>query len=224
MFTLAKLAESRDHETGAHLVRLREYAQLLAEELGQRGPYVGTIDDDFLSDLYRSSPLHDIGKVGICDKILLKPGPLTSDEFEIMKRHTVIGANILNDAVMQLQAGGFLAMAAVIARFHHERWDGTGYLGRTGWRGDSLAGPHRRRGRCLRRLDYGATVQGRLAPRAPTGKRLRRNRAAISTRPWWQRSCAALMIFSAFSAQYADRPPIVTGAMAFIEFAPLQTV
>jgi putative two-component system response regulator len=128
VFTLARLAESRDNETGAHLSRPREYAQILGEDLAQQGPYVGKIDDQFLADLYRSSPLHDIGKVGISDEILLKAGPLTRGEFEQMKRHTVIGANILDDAVVQLAAGGFLAMGATIARCHHERWDGTGYL------------------------------------------------------------------------------------------------
>jgi putative two-component system response regulator len=127
VFTLAKVAESRDQETGGHLVRMRAYAQVLAEELAQDGPYADQISGQFLQDLYRSSPLHDIGKVGIRDEILLKPGRLTPEEFETMQQHTVIGANILDQAVARLRGGGFLAMAAVIARFHHERFDGTGY-------------------------------------------------------------------------------------------------
>lgn len=127
VFTLAKVAESRDNETGEHVARLREYAQILAKELSREGPYASQIDDAFLADLYRSSPLHDIGKVGIPDSILLKPGRLTEEEFEIMKRHTSIGGNILQDAVLQLNHSGFLAMAALIAHFHHERWDGLGY-------------------------------------------------------------------------------------------------
>jgi len=127
VFTLAKVAESRDNETGEHIERMREYSQLLAQELSRNGTYVNEIDEVFLADLYRSTPLHDIGKVGIPDSILLKPGQLTREEFEVMKRHTVIGSDILHQAATQLSGGGFLTMAATIAQFHHERWDGTGY-------------------------------------------------------------------------------------------------
>ncbi|MHB8898996.1 MAG: response regulator [Thermoguttaceae bacterium] len=127
VFTLARVAESRDETTGKHLVRMRSYAHLLAEHLARNGPYREQIDHEFLNHLYRSSPLHDIGKVGIRDSILLKPGLLTHAEFETIKTHTVIGANLLDDAVYHSHSGGFLAMAAVIARFHHERFDGTGY-------------------------------------------------------------------------------------------------
>ena len=127
VFALAGIAESRDQETGDHLERMRAYSQLLAEELQLRGPYTDEIDQQFLSDLYRSSPLHDIGKVGIPDAILQKPDALTDEEMQVMRRHAVIGANILDKAVMQSQFGSFLAMGAAIARFHHERWDGKGY-------------------------------------------------------------------------------------------------
>jgi putative two-component system response regulator len=127
VFTLAKVAESRDQETGGHLMRMRGYSQVLGEELAQGGPYAEQVGRQFLDDLYRSSPLHDIGKVGIRDEILLKPGRLTAEEFEVMQQHAVIGANILDQAVTRSQSGGFLAMAALIARFHHERFDGTGY-------------------------------------------------------------------------------------------------
>jgi len=127
VFALAKIAEFRDRETGEHLVRMRSYAQILAEELGRDSPYADRINQQFLDDLSRSSMLHDVGKVGISDAILLKTGPLTPEEFETMKRHTIIGANMLDRAVMHSQGGGFLAMAAVIARFHHERFDGLGY-------------------------------------------------------------------------------------------------
>ncbi|MEO8494741.1 MAG: HD domain-containing phosphohydrolase [Planctomycetota bacterium] len=127
MFALAQLADSRDPETGEHLRRMRAYAQLLAEHLSEHGPYVCDIDRDFLAEFYRSTPLHDIGKVGILDQILLKPGPLSREEFEIMKRHTVIGAEALEKAARQSSFGDFLNMAAVIARSHHEQFDGTGY-------------------------------------------------------------------------------------------------
>jgi len=127
VFTLAKVAESRDNETGEHIERMREYSQLLGQELSSYGPYTSEINENFLDDLYRSTPLHDIGKVGIPDSILLKPGQLTREEFEVMKRHTAIGSDILHQAVTQLSGGGFLTMAATIAQSHHERWDGTGY-------------------------------------------------------------------------------------------------
>lgn len=127
VFALAKLAESRDPETGEHLERLRSYSQILAEELHVHGPYTDQIDEHFLEDLYRSSPLHDIGKVGIPDAILRKPGRLTPAEFEVMKQHTTIGAEALEQAMHLTGCGGFLAMAVDIARFHHERIDGTGY-------------------------------------------------------------------------------------------------
>lgn len=128
VFALANVAEFRDEETGEHLVRMRSYSQILAEELAQEGPYARQIDQRFLEEMYRSSMLHDIGKVAISDAILLKPGKLTPEEFETMKRHTIIGANMLDRAVLHSHGGGFLAMAAVIARFHHERFDGSGYL------------------------------------------------------------------------------------------------
>jgi putative two-component system response regulator len=127
VFALAKLAESRDPETGEHLERLRSYSQILAEELHETGPCRDLIDHAFLDNLYRSSPLHDIGKVGIPDAILRKPGRLTPDEFEIMKQHTTIGAEALEKAMHLSGCGGFLSMAVDIARYHHERFDGSGY-------------------------------------------------------------------------------------------------
>ncbi|MBN2477497.1 MAG: response regulator [Pirellulales bacterium] len=127
IFGLAKLAESRDPDAGEHLERMRQYSRILAEQLGREGPYVAQIDQAFIDDIYRSSPLHDIGKVGIPDAILLKPGRLTRDEFEIMKQHTTIGAEALRQAVEESACGSFLDMAIDIARHHHERYLGTGY-------------------------------------------------------------------------------------------------
>ncbi len=127
VFALARLAESRDPETGEHLERMRSYSQLLAEELAETGPYTGEIDQTFLADLHMSSPLHDIGKVGIPDAILLKPGALSATEFEIMQRHALIGADALREAAGHTKSGGFLNMAAEIAGAHHERFDGSGY-------------------------------------------------------------------------------------------------
>ena len=140
VFALAKLAESRDPETGEHLERMRRYSQLLAEELAESGPYTGDIDETFLQDLYMSSPLHDIGKVGIPDAILLKPDRLSKSEFEIMQRHSMIGAEALREAAGHTTSGGFLNMAAAIARSHHERFDGSGYPDGLAGRDIPLAG------------------------------------------------------------------------------------
>ncbi len=127
IFSLAKLAESRDQETGAHLERMREYCRELASELSRQEEFRNLVDADFLHLIYMTSPLHDIGKVGIPDRILLKPGPLTREEFEIMKQHTVIGSKTLDAAVDVHPEAKFLCMARDIARSHHERYDGLGY-------------------------------------------------------------------------------------------------
>lgn len=127
IFAMAKLAESRDAETGQHLDRMRIYCRMLAQHLSEQGPFVGQIDSQFIDDVWRTSPLHDIGKVGIPDAVLLKPGRLTPEEFEVMKRHTTIGADCIAHAAGQTTFGRFLAMAIDIARYHHERYDGRGY-------------------------------------------------------------------------------------------------
>ncbi|HEB50840.1 MAG TPA: HD domain-containing protein [Desulfobulbus sp.] len=124
---LAKLAEYRDNETGAHLERIREYTRILAGELALSPTYARTISDGFVEDIYISSVLHDIGKVGIPDSILLKPGPLTREEFERMKMHCEFGAAVLAEAEQGAGHVSFLAMGREIAMYHHEKWDGTGY-------------------------------------------------------------------------------------------------
>jgi putative two-component system response regulator len=124
---MLSLSAFRDLETGEHLFRMRWYTLLLAEQLAYSGPYRSQIDETFLRDIYRASPLHDIGKVAIADAILCKPGPLTKDEYEIMKQHSVLGADMLSGAAKQFPAITYLSMAAEIARHHHERFDGSGY-------------------------------------------------------------------------------------------------
>lgn len=136
VFALAKLAESRDEDTGKHVLRVRHFSQALAEQLRQGSLYSRRITEQFLSDLYRSSPLHDIGKVGISDAILFKPGRLTPEEFEIVKMHTVVGGRVLEEVVLHSESGSFLEMAVAIARHHHERFDGTGYP--SGLRGQEI--------------------------------------------------------------------------------------
>ncbi len=141
VFALAKLAESRDDDTGEHLIRVRSYSQILAEQLRRGSLYAPQITAQFLNDLYRTSPLHDIGKVAISDTILLKAGRLTPHEFEIMKTHTVLGARTLEQVVSNSECGGFLAMAVAVAKSHHERFDGTGYP--EGLQGGSIPLPAR---------------------------------------------------------------------------------
>ncbi len=127
IFSLAKLAESRDPETGAHLERIREYSRLLAKHLRNHPDFSDTIDSAFIEMIYQTSPLHDIGKVGIPDHVLLKPGKLTAEEFEIMKDHTLIGAETLDAAAESYPGASFLTMARDIALTHHEKFDGNGY-------------------------------------------------------------------------------------------------
>jgi putative two-component system response regulator len=130
IFAMAKLAESRDPETGAHLERVMNYSRTLAQTLPAIGHYTDQIDPEFVRLVYGTSPLHDIGKVGIPDAVLLKPGRLSDREFEIMKEHAAIGAQTLDAALRRFPGAKFLRMARDIAASHHERWDGTGYPGK----------------------------------------------------------------------------------------------
>ena len=127
IFAMAKLAESRDSDTGAHLERVRTYSRIIAEHLSRQSKFLGTINADFVRLIYLTSPLHDIGKVAIPDGVLLKPGPLTHDEFEIMKAHTTKGAATLEAALAEYPTAHYLRMARDIAASHHEWYDGTGY-------------------------------------------------------------------------------------------------
>lgn len=136
IFTLAKLAESRDPETGAHLERIREYCRVLAWHLSLDPKYQDVIDGDYVQLIYLTSPLHDIGKVGIPDNVLLKPGKLTPEEFEVMKQHTVIGGKTLDAALRVRPEVDFLAMGREIAWTHHEWFNGHGYP--AGLRGEQI--------------------------------------------------------------------------------------
>lgn len=127
IFSLAKLAQSRDDDTGKHLERVQQYCYVLAEKLSQDSPYSDLIDYNFINNIVNASALHDIGKVGIVDSILLKPGRLTPEEFSEMKKHTVIGQKTLADVHSQFGENAFIEMGMLIANYHHERWDGNGY-------------------------------------------------------------------------------------------------
>lgn len=123
--SLAKLAESRDDVTGRHIERVQIYCKELAERV------VGNSDsaesEEFINNIYHASSLHDIGKVGIADNILNKPGKLDAEEFNRMKEHTIIGARTLQAAIEQNPRNEFLKMGIAIAEAHHEKWDGSGY-------------------------------------------------------------------------------------------------
>ncbi|HML53746.1 MAG TPA: two-component system response regulator [Solidesulfovibrio magneticus] len=124
---MAGLAEYRDPETGAHIKRTRNYVRVLAETLRAQPGYAGQFTDEIIDLLYKSAPLHDIGKVGVRDDILLKPGPLTDAEFAVMRRHTVYGRDAIQAAAKNLGDNSFLRLAQEIAYTHQERWDGSGY-------------------------------------------------------------------------------------------------
>jgi putative two-component system response regulator len=127
LFSLARLAESKDTDTGKHLERIREYSKILASQLTMGPGNNGRVYNNFSELIFQTSPLHDIGKVGIPDHVLLKPGQLNDDEWKIMKRHAEIGAKTLDDALDKFPGAEFLRMARDIAWSHHERWDGSGY-------------------------------------------------------------------------------------------------
>jgi len=126
VFAMAKMVELRDQETGDHLERIRLYAKILSSNLSETVKYKTIIDGRFIKSIYDSSPLHDIGKMGVPDVILQKNGKLSPDEFRQMQDHTKIGVETL-EAVSKNGKGTFLNMAIEIARSHHERWDGSGY-------------------------------------------------------------------------------------------------
>jgi len=124
---LSALAESRDNETGAHIIRTQQYVKALAVYLSKTKKYNTLLTPQYIELLHKSAPLHDVGKVGIPDNILLKPGKLSEPEFEIMKQHAQIGADALSSAESQLGENSFLRLAKEIALTHHEKWDGSGY-------------------------------------------------------------------------------------------------
>ncbi|WP_115716985.1 response regulator [Gallaecimonas mangrovi] len=128
MVSMGALAEARDPETGNHIRRTQHYVQLLATELAKKPQYAVELTPENITMLFKSAPLHDIGKVGVPDHILLKPGKLTDAEFAEMKKHPGYGRDALNAAIGTLnEANNFLRYAMEIAYGHHEKWDGSGY-------------------------------------------------------------------------------------------------
>ena len=126
MMSFATLAEFRDMETGAHIKRIKEYTKIIANGL-MKNPKFSLIDKKYVEMLVLSCPLHDIGKVGIPDAILLKNGPLTADEYDSMKKHTLYGKLAIEAVENDMGILPFLHLAKEIAYSHHEKWDGSGY-------------------------------------------------------------------------------------------------
>ncbi|MDL2267482.1 two-component system response regulator [Desulfovibrio sp. OttesenSCG-928-G15] len=142
IIAMASLAETRDNDTGHHIRRTQHYVRELALCLKRQPKFSEIIDDDFVAIIYKTAPLHDIGKVGVPDRVLLKPGRLTEDEFEEMKLHTVHGRDAIITAEKSMEAPvSFLITARDIAYCHHEKWDGTGYP--QGLAGESIPLPAR---------------------------------------------------------------------------------
>jgi putative two-component system response regulator len=128
ILAMASLAETRDSDTGNHIRRTQYYVKALAEKLKDHPRFSGILTEHFINMLFKSAPLHDIGKVGIPDRILLKPGKFTADEFEVMKSHTTLGRDAIQHAEDTLgMSVEFLSMAKEIAYSHQEKWDGAGY-------------------------------------------------------------------------------------------------
>jgi adenylate cyclase len=139
--SMSSLTETRDPRTGEHIRRTRNYIRLLAEYLKNQPRFSPFLDDETIDLLCKSAPLHDIGKVGVSDRILLKPGRLTDQEFEEMKQHTVYGRDTILAAERKLGNTSFLRVAREIAYTHHERWDGSGYP--EGLKGEQIPVPGR---------------------------------------------------------------------------------
>lgn len=128
IYGLIKLSEARDNETGYHVERTSEFCGLLAEKTRENGYYNNEINDVFIKTIVKAAPLHDIGKVGVSDNILLKPKKLTDEEMTTMRSHVIIGYGALSQVQAKYKNNEFINMGLEISRYHHEKWDGSGYL------------------------------------------------------------------------------------------------
>ena len=124
---LANLIESRDTETGEHVARTSAYVKALAEKCKEEGVFADTINDRYIELLYTLAPMHDVGKILVSDKILRKPGRLTTEEFEEIKKHVAYGGKVVRQILSGISDEEYLSFASDIATYHHEKWDGTGY-------------------------------------------------------------------------------------------------
>jgi len=127
IITMADMVENRDSDTGAHVQKTAAYVKIIVEGLKRKGYYAEKVTPKFMSDVVRSAPLHDVGKINIPDGVLNKPGKLNDEEYEIMKTHTTAGKHIIEKAISTVKGGTYLKEARNMAAYHHERWDGKGY-------------------------------------------------------------------------------------------------
>lgn len=125
--TMANLVENRDSDTGAHVQKTSAYVKIIVEGLKKKGYYAEKITEKYISDVVRSAPLHDVGKINIPDSVLNKRGKLSAEEFEIIKTHTTAGKRIMERAIETVEGENYLKEARNMAAYHHERWDGKGY-------------------------------------------------------------------------------------------------
>ena len=136
IITLADLVESRDENTGQHIKKTAAYVKIILEEMQREKIYSNQLTEKFVADVYKSAPLHDIGKIAVPDAILNKPGKLTNEEFDKMKTHTTAGGKILTSIIKMVPEAHYLEEAINLATYHHERWDGRGYP--TGLAGENI--------------------------------------------------------------------------------------
>lgn len=127
IITMADMVERRDSDTGAHIQKTAAYVRIIVDGLKKKGYYLEKMTPKFMSDVVRSAPLHDVGKINIPDGVLNKPGKLTEEEYEIMKTHTTVGKRIMEHAIVSVEGDSYLKEAMNMAAYHHERWDGRGY-------------------------------------------------------------------------------------------------
>lgn len=137
---IAYLVEYRDPETGGHIKRTKNYVRILAKKLQESPKYRDILTDEMIDNLYKSAPLHDIGKIGIRDEVLLKTTKLTDEEFEEMKTHAQIGYDALCQASQKLGENSFLQNAMILSKYHHEKWNGSGYPGHIAGEAIPIAG------------------------------------------------------------------------------------
>lgn len=127
VMAFANLIENKDDNTGGHIKRTSIYVQLIAEELLEMGEYSDVLTKDFITNLIKAAPMHDIGKISVPDAILQKPGKLTDEEFAVMKLHAENGGKIIQETFKNLGSDEYRQMAYEVARYHHEKWNGKGY-------------------------------------------------------------------------------------------------
>lgn len=127
IYAFADVIEGRDGSTGEHVKRTVAYVEIIVDALKENGVYTERLDNEYSDYLLRAAPMHDFGKIAVTDSVLQKPGRLTADEYEIMKMHTVKGADMIKTSLAALEEPDYISIAWQVARHHHERWDGSGY-------------------------------------------------------------------------------------------------